>query len=77
MAVVLVDSINRIAILVNNLYGYIVYDINPYIREIYAGEELSVINVWPTYILLGIEILVIVLFFCSFKSMVIESPKNS
>lgn len=78
MVVVLIDAINRLSITINKFYAYIVYDIGPFFEEIHVGNKLAnVINVWPIYILLGIEIIVLILFIKSFASLVIKIQPSS
>jgi hypothetical protein len=78
MIVVFIDAINRLSIIMNKFYGYVVYDIGPFFEESYVGNELAKVrNIWPIYVLLGIEILMLILFFKSFTSFVIETESSS
>jgi hypothetical protein len=78
MFIVLVDAINRLSITINRFYGYIVYDIDPFIEKVVVGNELSKVNsFWPVYIIFGIEVIILILFSKSSTGLVLKPECRS
>jgi len=70
------DAINRLSVLVNHLYFYYTYgDVQP--PEPSENSVITVINLWPSHIMLLIEIVLVVCLALSVKSIYKDDPPSS